>query len=190
MLEEALEIIRLLWTGDSITFDGQFFSVEDARIFDLPEELPPIVVSAFGEEAAELAARAGDGLWITGVKTDVIDDYRAAGGSGDIWTQLTFCWDEDSGAAEKRTLRMWPNTGIPGQLPQDLRTVGHMEQAATLVTIEELRKSMPMGPEPDPILASIEEARDAGIEYIYLHQIGDPLDGFIEFWGKELQPNL
>jgi hypothetical protein len=65
-----------------------------------------------------------------------------------------------------------------------------MEQAATLVTIDELRKSVPMGPEPDPILASIEKTRDAGIEYIYLHQIGDPLDGFIEFWGKELQPNL
>jgi G6PDH family F420-dependent oxidoreductase len=190
MLEEALEIIRLLWTGDSITFDGQFFTVEDARIFDLPEELPPIVVSAFGEEAAELAARAGDGLWITGVKTDVIDAYRSAGGSGDIWTQLTFCWDDDEGSAEKRAIRLWPNTGIPGQLPQDLRTVDHMEQAATLVTVDELRKSVPMGPEPDPILTSIEEARDAGIEYVYLHQIGDPLDGFIEFWSKELQPNL
>jgi alkanesulfonate monooxygenase SsuD/methylene tetrahydromethanopterin reductase-like flavin-dependent oxidoreductase (luciferase family) len=82
MLEEALEIIRLLWTGDSITFDGQFFKVEDARIFDLPEELPPIVVSAFGEEAAELAARAGDGLWITGIKSEVIDAYRSAGGRG------------------------------------------------------------------------------------------------------------
>lgn len=190
MLEEALEVIRALWTGESTTYRGKHYGVEDARIFDLPDGPIRVLVSAFGEKSAELAARVGDGLWITGIKTDVIDAYRTAGGSGDVWTQLTFCWDEDEEVALERAHRMWPNTGLPGQLAQDLRTVEHMEQATSLVTKEQLAESMPIGPDPDPILESINEAQDAGIEYIYLHQIGDPLDRFLEFWKNELEPQL
>ncbi|MFP3883553.1 MAG: TIGR03557 family F420-dependent LLM class oxidoreductase [Actinomycetota bacterium] len=188
MLEEALEIIRSLWTGQSTTYRGEYYTVEDARIFDLPNEPIRVLISAFGEKSAELAARVGDGLWITGIKSDVIDAYRSAGGSGDVWTQLTLCWDESEDAALDRAHRLWPNTGLPGQLAQDLRTVEHMEQATSLVTKGQLTEAMPIGPDPEPILESIGEARDAGIEYIYLHQIGDPLDGFLEFWADEIEP--
>jgi len=190
MLEEALEVMRALWTGESTTHRGEYYTVEDARIFDLPDGPIPVLISAFGEKAAELAARAGDGLWITGIKSDIIETYRSAGGSGDIWTQLTLCWDEDRDVALERAHRVWPNTGLPGQLAQDLRTVEHMEQATSLVTEDQIADSMAIGPDPEPILDSIAEARDAGIEYIYLHQIGDPLDGFLDFWADEIKPNV
>lgn len=190
MLEEALEVMRALWTGESTTHRGEYYTVEDARIFDLPDGPIPVLISAFGEKAAELAARAGDGLWITGIKSDIIETYRSAGGSGDIWTQLTLCWDEDRDVALERAHRVWPNTGLPGQLAQDLRTVEHMEQATSLVTEDQIADSMAIGPDPEPILDSIAEARDAGIEYIYLHQIGDPLDGFLDFWADEVKPNV
>jgi len=65
-----------------------------------------------------------------------------------------------------------------------------MEQATSLVTKEQLAGSMPIGPDPEPLLQSIAEARDAGIEYIYLHQIGDPMDGFLRFWTDEIEPNV
>lgn len=190
MLEEAIDVMRLLWEGESVTHRGTHYVVEDARIFDLPDETPRVLVSAFGEKSAELAASKGDGLWITGIKTDVIDTYRTAGGKGEIWTQITFCWDEDYDTALERAHRVWPNTGLPGQLAQDLRTVLHFEQATSLVTKEAMAESMAIGPKPGPILESISEAADAGIEYVYLHQIGDPLDGFIDFWKTELQPEL
>lgn len=190
MLEEALEVIRLLWRGDSVTHRGKHFTVEDARIFDLPSDLPPIVVSAFAKTSAELAASSGDGLWTTGVKTDVIDAYRNAGGSGPIWSQLSLCWDEDRDKALERAHRMWPNTALPGQLAQDLRTVEHMEQATSLVAPEDLEGSMPIGPDPEPLVSSIKEAEDAGIDYIYLHQIGNPLRGFLDFWVDEIEPEL
>lgn len=191
MLEEAVKLIRQLWGGDSVTHRGRHYTVEDARIFDLPEEPPPILISAFGEESAQLAARLGDGLWITGMKTDVIETYRSTGGAGSIWTQLSLCWDEDRGKALERAHRVWPNTSLPGQLAQDLRTVAHMEQAVQLVTAEDMAGSgMPLGPDPQPILESIAEAESAGIDHIYLHQIGDPLEGFIEFWTDTLRPEL
>lgn len=190
MLEEALHVIRLLWEEESITHRGKHFTVEDARIFDRPTDPPPIVVSAFGDTSARLAAEIGDGLWTTGVKTEVIDAYRKAGGDGPIWSQFSLCWDEDRDKAIERAHRLWPNTGLPGQLAQDLRTVEHIEQATSLVSPDDLVDSMPIGPDPEPLIESIEKAKDAGIEYIYLHQIGDPLRGFLDFWVDEIEPEL
>lgn len=191
MLEESIDVIRRLWEGESVTYRGRHYTVEDARIFDLPDPAPPILISAFGERSAGLAARMGDGLWTTGVKKDVIDEYRSSGGDGPVWSQLSLCWERDRQSALERAHRVWPNTALPGQLAQDLRTVKHMEQAAQLVSSEDIEQSaMPLGPDPEPILQSVADAKEAGVEFIYLHQIGDPLDGFITFWETELRPHL
>ncbi len=190
MLEEAIGLIRELWTGDSITHRGEHYTVEDARIFDLPEVIPPILVSAFGEMAARAAARIGDGLWSTGTKTDVIDAYRSEGGSGPIWSQLTLAWDPDRDKAVERAHRIWPNTALAGQLAADLRTVQNFEEAVTMVSPADVESSVICGPDPDPVLASIQEAREAGIDHIYFHQIGDPLGGFLDFWNEEIRPAL
>lgn len=190
MLEEAIEVIRQMWKGEAFTHRGRHFQIEDARVFDVPDQPPPLLVSAFAETSAAVAARSGDGLWTTGVPSDVVDAYRSAGGQGEIWSQLSLCWDEDAERAAERAHRIWPNTGLPGQLAQDLRTVQHMEQATSLVTREQMEESLPLGPDPDPILTSIRDAEEAGVDHVYLHQIGDPLEGFIDFWSSELRPEL
>lgn len=191
MLEEAIHIIRRLWEGQSVTHRGHYYTVEDARIFDVPDPAPPILISAFGPRSAELAARAGDGLWTTGMKTDIIDTYRDSGGDGPVWSQLSLCWDPDQDTALDRAHRVWPNTALPGQLAQDLRTVEHMEQATQLVTPEVIQRSaLPLGPDPGPVLDAIAAAEAAGVDHIYLHQIGDPLNGFIGFWERVLRPKL
>lgn len=190
MLEEAVQIIRALWEGESVTHRGDHYTVEDARIFDLPAESPPIVVSAFGDEAVKLAARIGDGLWMTGLEGEVVEKYREHGGEGHVWSQLSLCWDEDRAAAVERAHRVWPNTGLAGQLAQDLRTVGHMEQAVAMVHREDIEKALPCGPDPQPIIESVQEAAGLGVDHIYLHQIGDPLDGFIDLWRDEIRPKL
>lgn len=191
MLEEAIGLIRRLWEGDSVTHRGRHYTVEDARLFDVPDSPPGILVSAFGEQSAQLAAKAGDGLWSTGIQSEVIETYRSAGGDGPIWSQFTVCWDPEWDAALERATRLWPNTALPGQLAQDLPTVRHFEQAVRMVTPEDIESSgMPLGPDPDPILQSISSAKDAGIDHIYLHQVGDPLQGFIDFWNEDLRPDL
>ena len=164
--------------------------MEDARIFDLPTNPTPILISAFGTESAALAAKKGDGLWTTGLPSEVIDAYRSAGGSGPIWSQLSLSWADDKDEAVKRAHKIWPNTALEGQLAQDLRTVLHFEQAVKGVTPEEIEKAIPCGPDPEPILQSISQAEELGIDHIYLHQIGDPTKGFIDFWANEIKPAL
>jgi coenzyme F420-dependent glucose-6-phosphate dehydrogenase len=190
MLEEAIEVVRGLWKGESFTHRGRHYTVEDARIFDLPDTLPPIVISAFGEEAVKLAARIGDGLWITGLERDVIEKYREHGGKGPVWSQLSLCWGPDRDDAVDQAYRIWPNTALTGQLAQDLRTVEHMEQAVKMVDRSDIEKAVPCGPDPGPIIESIEKAASIGVDHIYLHQIGDPLDGFIDFWRNEIRPKI
>jgi G6PDH family F420-dependent oxidoreductase len=190
MLSEAIEIIRLLWAGESVTIRGAHYTVEDARLHDLPDHLPPLVVSAFGQEAVRLAAEKADGMWITGLAEDSVTSYHDAGGDGPIWTQLSICWDPDYDEAVDRALRLWPNTALPGQLAQDLPTTRHFEQAVELVDREAIERDVPCGPEPKPISESISAASDMGADYVYLHQIGDPADGFIDFWREEIRPEL
>ena len=190
MLNEAIDLIRRLWAEDSITHRGPHFTVEDARIFDKPLHAPPIVVAAAGPEAAQLAARSGDGLWTSGLQPEVIKSYKAAGGTGQIWAQLSLCWDQDEEKAVDRAHRLWPNTGLPGQLTQDLRTVLDFEDAVTLVGRDLIQKSIPCGPDPKPVLESIGKAVELGADHVYVHQIGNPLDGFLEFWNEAIRPEL
>src|SRR5690606_34363907 len=80
MLEEAVEVIRELWTGESVTHRGRHYTVENARLYTLPTEPPPILMSAFGPRALELAARIADGLITTAPAADDIATYREKGG--------------------------------------------------------------------------------------------------------------
>ena len=166
MLEESIALVRRLWGEESVTHRGEYFVVEDARILDRPDHPVPIVISAFGENSAELAARVGDGLWLSSLNEETIKAFKAAAGSGPIFSQLTVCWGTDRGEAAELAHRMWPNTGLPGQLNQDLRTVLHFEQAVELVTPEIIADKVPCGPDPEPVIERVIEARDAGVDHL------------------------
>lgn len=189
MLEEAVNVIRQLWGGESTTFRGDYFLVEDATIFDPPPEDVPIIVSAFGPKAAEVAARCGDGLWTSG-NPETFKTFEKNGGSGPVYSQMTLCWAKTVEEAVETAHRIWPNTGVPGQLSQDLRTPAHFEQAVELVTPEMIAGSMSCGPDPEPILKSVDEALEAGIDHVYFHQIGPDQEGFVGLWDDELLPAL
>lgn len=191
MLEEAIGLVRRLWTGESVTWYGEHYTVENARIYDLPPEPVPIVVSAFGPVAAGVAARCGDGLWTTGPgDPETIGAWRSEGGSGPVWGQLTLCWAEDRDRAIELAHRLWPNSGVPGQLSQDLPTPYHFEQASSAVTPDDIASSVPCGPDPDAILGSVETAIGNGVDHVYFHQIGPDQEGFLALWRDHLAPAL
>jgi coenzyme F420-dependent glucose-6-phosphate dehydrogenase len=190
MLEEAVEVIRKLWTGETVDHRGDFYEVENAKLFDPPAEPIPVIVSAFGPKAVELAARIGDGYWGTSPEKQLVDRYRQHGGSGPRYAQLDVCWAEEEGRARKTVHQVWPNAGITGQLAQDLPTWTHFEEAAAMVSEEEATKSVPCGPDVGPVLDSVRQYLSAGYDHLYFHQIGPDQDGFFRFWRQELQPAL
>jgi coenzyme F420-dependent glucose-6-phosphate dehydrogenase len=81
MLEEAIGIIRMLWQGGMQSFHGTHFTVENAQLYTLPSQLPPIIVAAAGPHAAELAGRLGDGLINYAADGKTVQDFAGAGGA-------------------------------------------------------------------------------------------------------------
>ncbi|HEX3328047.1 MAG TPA: TIGR03557 family F420-dependent LLM class oxidoreductase [Actinomycetota bacterium] len=190
MLEEAIEIIRQLWEGGSQSYHGAYYAVENAQIYTLPRELPPIMVAAAGPQAAELAARAGDGLIGTAPDKELTDGFHNTGGTGPIYGQATVCWARDEASARKTAHEWWPNAAIKGELGQELPLPRHFEQAAESVTEDEVAKAIVCGPDPERHLDAIRKFVDAGYTHVYVHQVGPDQEGFFSFYQNEVLPKL
>ena len=187
MLEEAVAIVRALFSGDTLEHRGAYYEVDNARLFDPPDRPVPVVVSGFGTESAALAGRIGDGFWGNAPDRELIGAFEASGGSGPRYAQLNVCWAESDAAARKTVHHVWPNTAVPGQLSQDLPTFTHFEQATEIVTEDDATKSVPCGPDlAGPLRDSVARYVDAGYDHLYFHQIGDDQDGFLRYWETEL----
>jgi coenzyme F420-dependent glucose-6-phosphate dehydrogenase len=186
MLEEAVDVIRELWKGDIVSHYGEYYSVENARLYTVPQTPPEIYVAGSGERAAEMAGRIGDGFIGTGPKAELIDAFKRGGGRGPRYGQVTLCWDKTEKAARKTAHEWWPTVAIPGESTQELPNPVHFEQLAGMVTEEMVAKEIPCGPDPEPILASIRKYLDAGYDHVYLHQVGPDQEGFLEFAEREL----
>jgi len=184
MLEEAVEVMRRLWSGDTVDHRGAFYEVENAKLFDPPADRIPVIVSGFGPKAVELAARIGDGFWGTSPEAELLERFTGAGGSGPRYAQIDVCWAGDAASARTTVHEQWPNGGITGQLSQDLPTWSHFEQAAQMVTEEDATGSVACGPDPEPYLESVRKYLDAGYDHLYFHQIGPDQEGFLR-WAKE-----
>ncbi|MFP5254499.1 MAG: TIGR03557 family F420-dependent LLM class oxidoreductase [Acidimicrobiia bacterium] len=186
MLEEAIEVIRALWSGETVDHRGEFYEVENARLFDPPAEPPPVVVSGFGAEATKLAARVGDGYWGHAPDAELVELFAQEGGSGPRYAQLNLCWSDDAAKARRIVHEVWPNGGVTGQLSQDLPTFTHFEQAAQMVTEEDATSSVPCGDDVGAVLESVRQYLDAGYDHLYLHQIGPDQRSFLAAWQGEL----
>jgi coenzyme F420-dependent glucose-6-phosphate dehydrogenase len=186
MLEESIDVMRLLWQGGYRTHRGKHYRVENARIYTLPAELPPIAVAASGPKAAKLAGRAGDALISTAPDAELVQAYRSAGGDGPRYGQLTVCWAKSEAEALRTALDWWPNAGLKGELAQELPLPRHFEQAAANVDEEAIAGAVVCGPDVDRWLEKIAEFEDAGFDHVYLHQVGPDQDGFFQFAEREL----
>jgi G6PDH family F420-dependent oxidoreductase len=191
MLEEAVGVIRRLWQGGVQSHHGRHYTVENARIYDLPDPLPEIIVSGQGPRMTEVAARIGDGYWGMGPKRELVEQFdRTAGRGKPKYAQVTVSWGRDVAAARKLARRIWPTAGIEGEATQDLPTPRHFEQLASMVTEDQIAQSITCGPDAEPILAAVRMFTDAGFDHVYFPQVGPDQKGFIEFAERELLPRI
>jgi G6PDH family F420-dependent oxidoreductase len=190
MLEEAIDVIRLLWDGDEETHRGEHYTVDHARLYTLPEEPIPIVVAAGQPNAAELAGSRGDGLITTSPDEGIVSAYREGGGDGPRYGQVRLCWAEDAGEAKETAFRLWRHSGLGGTLSQELPRPSDFDAVAESVTEEMATEGVPCGPDPEPVVELVREWEQAGFDHIALHQIGPDQEGFVRFWERELRPRL
>jgi len=191
MLEEAIELIRLLWEGEQTSWDGKHYVVENARIYSLPDTPPPVLVSGFGPKAIELAGRIGDGYCGVQPDAELIQQFRAAGGGDRVCQGGTkVCWGPDEAEARRTAHRIWANQGVPGELPQILPTPAHFEQVSELVTEDMIAQNTTCGPDLDAHVAQIQSFIDAGYDEVFVQQIGPDQEGFFKVYEEEVLPRL
>ena len=191
MLIEAIELMRELWDGKLTSYRGEYYIVENARIYTLPQDPVRVMVAASGVESASLAGQMSDGLITTAPKAEIVDAFRADGGEGKpTYGQMTICWAATEAEGKKTLHRIWGANGVPGDLSQELPLPMHFEQAAKLVTPESMTESMPVGPDVARYVETIRKYLDAGVENVYIHQVGPDQAGFFRFFRDELQPAL
>src|SRR5438132_329196 len=191
MLEEAVAIIRLLWEGGNKSHRGDYFTVQNACVFTLPQKLPPIYVAAGGEKMAELAARIGDGLITAGDEQVVIKKFNAKGGKRKPkYSQLTVCWAKSEKEAVRIAREQWPISAFAWPLLFELALPQYFEEAAGIVREDQIAKTIVCGPDAQKHLDKIEEAMDNGADHVYVHQVGRDQEGLFRFYEREILPEL
>ena len=192
MLEEAVEIIRALFAGGNVNHHGTHFDVDNARLWDLPRETPPIGLAVSGTRSAELAGRAADLVIATEPRRALLETFDQAGGTGKPRVgQLPVCFDRDRDAARARAhdqfrwaLGGWPvNSQLPGPVA--------FEQATAYVTPEDIAQAIPCGDEVGDFVEAVRAYVDAGFTEVALVQVGgDHQASYLDWAERELLPAL
>lgn len=191
MLEEAVEVMRSLWGGGLRSHHGRHYTVENARLYDVPDGSIPVAVAASGENAGRLAAKIGDALVSVAPDPDLVVLFeKEGGGAKPRYAEVNVCWALDESSGRKIAYEWWPVAGFKGQLMQELALPSMFEDGAEMVHEEDAVESIACGPDPDVHLAEIHKFIDAGYDHVFIHQIGPDQEGFFDFYGKEILPKL
>ena len=189
MLAESVDVIRTLWQGGMRDYDGIYYHVENAQIFTLPEELPPIYIAADGPLAAEIAGVYGDGLIALDGKKDMLEIFQKSGGNDKpAYSFLNVCFAETEEEAINMAYEYWPIFANKGELNWEIKTTTHFEQAAEMIKKEDIAEALVCSPHPEHHIHEIEKSIKTGYDHATVHQLGVDQLEFIEFYQKEILP--
>jgi G6PDH family F420-dependent oxidoreductase len=189
-LSEAYDIIRGLLDGSLTNYRGNYFNLDDAKLFDRPDRAPAIIGAAGGPEAARLAGRKADGLITTVPDADLIEAFKSAGGKGPLYAEVPMCYadSEDKAREIAHRYHRWSLAG--GPVMPELPDPETFDAASSHITQEDVAEEVSLGPSPEPHLKAIRKYIGAGYDHLILTQIGPEQDGFFEFFERDLRPAL
>jgi G6PDH family F420-dependent oxidoreductase len=194
MLEEAVTIIRALHSGDLVTWEGQYFRVDSAKIWDLPDGGVPIGLAVSGEKSIARFAPLGDHLITVEPKAELVtgwDGAREGGAPSRKIGQIPICWDPDKDAAVARAHDQFRWFGGGWNVNADLPTPAGFRDASQFVRPEDVASSIPCGPDLDAIVEAVSAYWEAGFTDIAVVQVGDEgQDRFLEEAAEPLLEKL
>jgi G6PDH family F420-dependent oxidoreductase len=175
-LVEAMEIIRALHAGETVTHRGRHFHVDEAKVWDLPDEPVPIAAAISGAAGIQRFAPLSDHLIAVQPEAELLEQWRDAGGSGRSIGQIPISWDPDSeDAARERAHDQFRWFGGGWKVNADLPTPAAFDAATSFVRPEDVAESIPCGPDLDAIVDAVSSWWEAGFTDVALVQVGDEL---------------
>lgn len=175
MLQEAVEIIRELLTGALVTYDGEWFRVDGARVWEAPEAGVPIGVAVSGKKSVERFSPLADHLIAVEPDGDLIDSWKQAQGDTPRRAigQIPISWDPDRDTAVRRAHEQFRWFGGGWAVNADLPTPAGFAAASQFVRPDDVADSIPCGPDVDAIVEAVKPYWEAGFTDIALVQVGD-----------------
>jgi G6PDH family F420-dependent oxidoreductase len=192
MLEEAVEIIRALWAGGTVTYRGKHFDVESAKVWDLPETPPPIGIAVSGAGACQVAGRHADAMIGTEPRAELGHMFDDAGGSGKPRIgQIALSYDPDQRVAVERAMDQFRWFTGNWRVNAELPVPASFNAASRTVREEDVSAQMPCGPDVRRHIDGIGAFEAAGYTHVALVQVGgDTQQRFITWAATELLPAL
>jgi G6PDH family F420-dependent oxidoreductase len=191
-LEEAARIIRTLFSGEYVSFHGRHFTVERAKLYDLPGTPPPIGIAVSGESSLRVAARWADCVIADQPDAALVRGFDSAGGEGKPkYGQIPLCYDRDEQAALTLARELW-RFSLPGwQVKSELPEPRSFDAASGNVREEDIAGLVPCGPDVGKYVKAAKEWVDAGFTHIALVQVGASKQSDFIAWARaELLPAL
>jgi G6PDH family F420-dependent oxidoreductase len=195
MLGEAVDIIAALFdSGDdgTVNYRGDYFDVESARLWDLPDERVPIGIAVSGPDSCQLAGEKADLMIAVQPEAELGELFDRAGGSGKSRVgQIALAYDPDKDTAIERAHEQFRWFGLGWKVNADLPNPDSFEAATQFVTPEQVAEALSCGPDVDEHVEAVKAFIDAGFDEVALVQIGaDSQAQFIVWAEKELLPAL
>lgn len=192
MFREAIEIIKALFAGGYRNYRGEFFDLDSAKLYDLPQRPVPLAIAASGPQSLEIAAEYGDALVATDPDGELVERFAALGGENKpIYGQLAVCYDQDREAAVARAHRLWRWAVSGWKVMSELPAPVSFAASTTTVRPEDVAERVPCGPDVDAVIEAVRRFVEAGFTHVALVQIGgEHQREFFDWSEKELLPAL
>lgn len=201
-LAEAIELIRSLWTGDEILWEGAYYNTRKARLFTLPSEPIPLYVSTLVPDSAAFAGAYGDGLITVGGKKP--EEYReilknfedGAGEEGRDPTtmprliELNVAYTDDVNAAVECFQKFWAGAFVPALFDQKIYTPRMSQQNGQVVGSDTIKRMCCISSNPDDLVGYVQTFVELGFTHLYFHSAGPDQRAFIENFGRDVLPRL
>ncbi len=201
-LKEAILLIQELWTKERVTFDGTYYSVADATIYDRPTEHIPIYIGAAGPAAARLSGRIADGFITTSGKDPALytDKLLPAVEEGlekseqdkpdfDRLLEVKVSYHPDRAEALERT-RFWAPLALTPDEKMGVEDPIEMQKRAAELPIERVASRFIVSDDPDEHVDRIARYVDMGFTHLVFHDPGHDQDGFFERYRADILPRL
>jgi coenzyme F420-dependent glucose-6-phosphate dehydrogenase len=194
LMDEALDMIRRLWNGETVALGSKHFRTKDARLHTRPAQSPPLYVSAFNDGAAKVAAKYADGLWTLGdpeQAPQMIETYKGAGGKGEIVLQALVSWAGTDDAALEGA-RKWKGAQPPEYYVDDWHDPQKMyEHAEETISDDEYKEKAIISADPEQHVQKLQQLVEMGATTIaVMNCSGADPEGAIRTYGEQVLPKL
>jgi G6PDH family F420-dependent oxidoreductase len=191
-LAEAVDIIRALFAGGYVNYQGRYFEVERAKLYDLPDPPPPVGLAVSGPSSVQLAGEKADCMISVEPSSDLVRGFSEAGGSGKpVYGQLPICWDRDEAAARARAQALWRWGAAGWAVQAELPDPQAFDAYSQFVRADDICQTVSCGPDTGKHVKAVRKFIDAGFTHVALVQVGAESQGeFIAWARQELLPAL